>query len=95
MKQPAKPKPAINDVLSSRYFHGVKDNKLGWQGQVIGRVSEELYLVQLYEWLGGSPNVQRLVALSEMREWLFYSSAEEMQFSYEHGTAKHLAPKKP
>ncbi|HEY5043711.1 MAG TPA: hypothetical protein VIK53_17195 [Verrucomicrobiae bacterium] len=46
------------------------------------------YLVQLFGWLDGSPNVQRLVRIEDMESWLFYDDTEMMQYSYEHGVAR-------
>ena len=83
-------KKQSKDCLASRFFHSIKDGKVEWQGRIIGRVSDEHYLVQLFEWAMGEPSVQRIVPVSEMSPWLFYSDADEMTHSYEHGAASHL-----
>ena len=90
MKRNAK---SATNPLVGKWFHSLNDDcSIQWQGQVIGQIQEEgvatRYLVQLYEWLGGTPNVQRIAYLGNMEEWLFYNTAEEMKFSYEHGVAK-------
>jgi hypothetical protein len=33
-----------------KFFFGFKDDELQWQGQIISRVSEGVFLVQLHEW---------------------------------------------
>src|SRR5437879_12788545 len=83
-----KQKKSKQDCLIGRFFHSIDaGGKLRWQGEVIGRVSEEYYLVKLFDTAMGEPSVQRIIALSEMSAWLFYSNADEMTNSYEHGTA--------
>jgi hypothetical protein len=73
-----------------RFFHSIEGGKVDWQGEVIGRISEDRYLVQLFEWPMGELSVQRIVSVSEMSPWLFYTDADEMGHSYEHGTASRL-----
>jgi len=75
------------DCLVGRFFHSIEGGKVDWQGVVIGRISEDRYLVQLLEWPMGEPSVQRIVSVSEMSPWLFYNDADEMGHSYEHGPA--------
>ena len=87
-----KPKPRAvskvsSDPLRGRFFHSIKSGIVEWQGQVIGRVSEDVYLIQLFEWGMGEPSIQRLISLSDMKDWLFYSDADEMTHSYDYGTA--------
>jgi hypothetical protein len=70
------------------FFHQIKDEKVGWQGVVVGRPEPGLYLVQLFEWLMGEPNVRRLVKVEDMANWLFYEDGEQMVHSYDYGVAK-------
>ena len=78
-----------NTKLVGQYFHSIKDGRVLWQGLVIGDIGDgKHYLVQLFEWLMGEPSIQRIVTIEEMRDWFFYDSAEQMIFSYEHGSAK-------
>lgn len=85
-----KQKKSKPDCLVGHYFHSIAGGKVDWQGVVIGRISEERYLVQLFEWAMGEPSVQRIVSASEMSPWLFYSDADEMRISYESGTAARM-----
>jgi hypothetical protein len=78
------------DCLVGRFFHSIEGGKVDWQGVVIGRISEDRYLVQLLEWPMGEPSVQRIVSVSEMSPWLFYNDADEMGHSYEHGPASGM-----
>jgi hypothetical protein len=89
MKKNKQKKPK-SDCLVGRFFHSIEGGKVRWKGMVIGRVSEQNYLVQLFEWAMGEPSVQRIVSISEMSPWLFYSDADEMTHSYEHGTASSM-----
>jgi hypothetical protein len=45
----------------------------------------DLALIQYYEWISGTPSTQRLIPLVELAtsQWVFYSSAEEMNDHYE------------
>jgi hypothetical protein len=91
-----KQKKSKQDCLVGRFFHSIDaSGKLCGQGEVIGRVSEERYLVQLFDTEMGDPSVQRIVALSEMSPWLFYSDAGEMNNSYEHGIASRIRKETP
>jgi hypothetical protein len=91
-----KHKKSKSDCLVGRFFHSIDGSgKLSWQGEVIGRVSEERYLVQLFDAAMGGPSVQKIVSLSEMSPWLFYSDADEMSHSYEYGTPSGLGKETP
>jgi len=78
------------DCVVGRFFHGTKEGKVCWQGRVIGRLSDDRYLVQLFEWAMGEASVQRIVTLSEMSPCFFYSDADEMKYSYDHGATSRL-----
>ena len=91
-----KQKKSKQDCLVGRFFLSLDaSGKLYWRGEVIGRISEEHYLVQLFDTELGEPSVQRIVRLSEMSPWLFYSNANEMDHSYEHGTASRVRKETP
>lgn len=69
--------------LVGRWFHSFgADNVVEWQGEVVARVCEDVFLVQLHEWLMGARGDQRLVSLSKMLNWAFYESAEDMSSAY-------------
>ena len=81
----------VTDVnpLLGQFFHSLgADKKIEWQGCVIGSPEPGWYLVQLFEWTMGEPNVRKLVPLEDMEHWLFYKTAEEMKFSYDKGIAR-------
>ena len=71
------------DGLIGKFFHSLKDGDICWQGQVLSEIKNDYYLVQLYEWLLGSPNKQVLVPFSVMVTWQFYDTAEQMEYQYE------------
>lgn len=68
------------DVLSGKWFHSFQDGAVNWQGQVLGRVGADRYMIRLYEWLAGTPTTQHIVTIDEMSEWTFYPTSEEMNF---------------
>jgi len=75
--------------LVGQCFHSIEDERICWQGMVIGSPEPGWYLLQLYEWAMGSPNVQRLVRIEDMRDWMFYDDHDQMTYSYEYGAANH------
>jgi len=78
-----------SESLVGQYFHSIGDNGiLKWQGVVIGNPEPGWYLLQLFEWLAGTPNVRVLIKIEALANWLFYGSAEAMAHSYEHGAAR-------
>jgi len=79
-----------SNALVNQFFHSIDpvEKKVHWQGVVVGNPEPGWYLIQLFEWLMGGPSNRALVRIEDMKGWLFYGSAEEMQFSYEHGVAK-------
>jgi hypothetical protein len=81
---------AYNTPLVGQWFHSIGKNsgQVEWQGVVIGNPEPGWFLVQLHEWLMGEPNVRHLVRIEDMAGWLFYYSDEQMNFSYDHGTAR-------
>ena len=67
------------ETLVGKYFHSANENnKIEWQGIVIGEPHPGWYLVQLFEWASGEPSVQRLVPIEKMIGWLFYPDADAM-----------------
>ena len=76
--------------LVGQYFHSLARDtgKVEWQGMIIGNPEPGWYLLQLFEWMMGEPNVRRLAQIDDMEHWLFYSDAAAMRFSYEHGAAR-------
>lgn len=82
-----KTKP-VNAGLAGRFFHSVEAGKIKWQGVVIGNPEPGWYVVQLFDYVMGEPNVQRIVRIEDMRQWLFYPNSETMQFSFERGVAR-------
>jgi len=45
MKKPTKPHDFVG-----KFFFSFKNDELQWQGQVISKVSEGVFLVQMHEW---------------------------------------------
>lgn len=84
-------RPGFTKLESKRlvgmYFHSDEDRQ--WQGRVKGTLGgpQNLILVQLYEWLTGSPSVTKLVPADEMYEWTFYDDPEEWRNDYEYRIA--------
>jgi hypothetical protein len=70
------------EKLVGKYFHSANENdKVEWQGVVIGEPHPGWYLVQLFDWASGEASVQRLVPIEKMIGWLFYSDRDAMTSS--------------
>ena len=76
-------KETETETLVGKYFHGANENnnKVEWQGVVIGEPRPGWYLVQLFDWASGKPSAQRLVPIEKMNAWLFYSDRDAMTSS--------------
>ncbi len=67
------------EQLVGKYFRSANENnKIEWQGVVIGQPQSGWYLVQLFDWISGEPTEQRLVPIEKMIGWLFYPDADAM-----------------
>lgn len=86
MKTKVSPLPKLD--LVGHFFHSLKDGKIHWQGRVVGHPEPGIYLVVLFEWLMGEPNVEYLVRVNQMMGWMFYPDQETMIHSYKHGVAR-------
>jgi hypothetical protein len=60
-----------------RFFFSFKNDELQWQGQIISKVSEGVFLVQLHEWTTGESSSQVLFSLPDMMGWKFYDTFED------------------
>jgi hypothetical protein len=78
MKTEMAGKPETEKLLGKYFQSANEDNKIEWQGMVIGEPHPGWFLVQLFEWASGEPSVQRLVPIEKMIGWLFYSDADAM-----------------
>ena len=52
------------------------DGNLHNQGQVVACLTPEIYLIQIFEWVMGSPSGMVLRTLTDMRTWHFYRTEE-------------------
>lgn len=74
------------DGFVGRWFHSWELDDKGhktpkWQGQITEAVGDG-YFIQCYSWWYGSPtHGEEYVPLSEMRDWTFYRSSEQMQIA--------------
>lgn len=91
MIKPKSKRPATSKQkgLIGAWFHSIKkDGVVTWQGQILARPEPGIYLVQLYEWITGSPSNQQLVKFEDMKNWLFYADNDAMNFSWQYGIAR-------
>lgn len=86
----AEPDGAEPSVLKGKFFHSFEDGRVAWQGCVLGSPAPGHYLVQLFSWLSGGPTNQQIIPFEKMTGWYFYDSAEDMNYSWEHGSARRF-----
>ena len=69
--------------LIGKWFHSFgKSGRFKLQGQILSAKSDNYYLIQLYCWVYGHPTEQKLIPFSEMADWIFYETSEEMTAAY-------------
>jgi hypothetical protein len=75
---------ANRESLVGQFFHSFNDEgHIVWQGEILKEPRKELYLVQTFSWVDGSPVESVLVPLDDMRKWKFYPDADAMNWAYE------------
>lgn len=60
-----------------KFFFSFKNDELQWRGQIISKVNEGVFLVQLHEWTTGASSDQVLVSVPDMMSWKFYDTIDE------------------
>ena len=65
--------------IDGLFFLVSNDFGIGWQGYVRNEVKDGYYLVQLFEWAFGQESIMKIVHISEMANWQFYSDIEDMK----------------
>lgn len=72
-----------NRSIIGLFFHSFNDSKvIENQGVVIGQVNDSYFLVQLFDWVTGSDSSIYLRSVSEMANYRFYETNEEMNDFY-------------
>jgi hypothetical protein len=63
-----------------------QERPLDWQGTILEKVTEDVYLVETYDWVIGMNRRLHLVTLQEMvrLRWSFYETREEMMDYFDH-----------
>lgn len=87
---------AAANVLVGKFFHTTRACSGGyrvpvWQGRIVGEPRAGLLLIELCDWLIGERQGQQFIALADFvaKTPVLYESADEMRFSYEHGSLSH------
>ncbi len=67
--------------LEGKWFHKMIDGKIGWQGEVVKRLSTDRYALQLHSWVMGEPTYQVVDTIN--LKYRFYDTAGEMDEAYQ------------
>jgi hypothetical protein len=78
-----------------RFFFSFKNDELQWQGQIISRVSEGVFLVRLHEWTTGESGSQVLFSVADMMGWKFYDTADWRSALTEYESNKAAVTRSP
>lgn len=77
----------MNNALIDKWFHsfrGVGNRKqVENQGQIVGAVTDRLYLVHLRSWIDGDATTMHLRSIEEMKSWDFYETSKDMNYAWE------------
>lgn len=72
--------PSIGKWFHSTYWcRRCRTRHIGYQGQVLEKLSYGRWLVQLYSWLSGHATESIHVSSAETKRWLFYTSDASMR----------------
>ncbi|NDB97165.1 MAG: hypothetical protein EBZ78_13585 [Verrucomicrobia bacterium] len=70
--------------ITGLFFHNFKQNKAVMdQGYIKSWISDDYYLCQRFEWAFGCESNMFIARLSQMHDWIFYQTAEEMKHAYD------------
>jgi hypothetical protein len=71
-----------SQVHTETFFHTFEDGQISQQGRIIEEDLPGFYLVQFFEWIMGEPSSEQLVHVSDMKDWRWYETAEDMRTAY-------------
>ena len=80
--QPPKATPGSLVGFYFHSFHADKPKELNWQGQVVARAEQGLFVCQLFSWMDGRPTNCVLVRVEDMALWKFYQTEANMHDEY-------------
>jgi hypothetical protein len=62
-----------------RFFHSFDSGgQMKWQGHILTANGPERWEVELFSWLTGEPNGTETIPVSEMKDWAFYATNQDM-----------------
>lgn len=90
------PEMPQKNTLIGKFFHTRSKCECGrdvadWQGQIHSIFSDDLLLIETYEWGFGQPNGQEFIALLDFigKRPILYETSDQMSYSYQHGRLRH------
>lgn len=83
---------SAGDPLIGKYFHTTLNGRINQQGQIMNRLDDGHYLVDLFSFITGEYCCQRVYAAADMTNWLIYKTQAEMIYSYDQGVACRIKP---
>lgn len=83
---------SAGDPLIGKFFHTTLNGRINHQGQIMNKLGDGHYLVDLFSFITGEYSCQRVCAASEMKDWLIYKTQAEMVYSLDQGVASRIRP---
>ena len=83
---------SAGDPLIGKYFHTTLKERIHQQDQIMNRLDDDHYLVDLLSFITGEYSYQRVYAAADMTDWLIYKTQAEMIYSFDHGVASRIRP---
>jgi len=69
---------SAKNELIGKFFHTFHENgNIRYQGRVTAEPVPGYFLVQLFDWLLGSPSNKELAPIAQMIGWSFYDDADD------------------
>lgn len=83
---------SAGDPLIGKFFHTTLNGRIHQQGQIMSRLDDGHYLVDLLSFRTGEYSCQRVYAAADMSSWLIYKTQAEMVYSFDQGVASRIHP---
>jgi len=83
--------------LKDVYFHELEDGKIQYQGRIVGREGDTIYILERFSFADGRPTRIRFSDMDYMwsDDFVMYTSKEEMILAYDREREKDRGSRRP
>jgi hypothetical protein len=70
-----------SNALIGKFFVSKSEGKDKWQGVVVDKITDSIYLVHLFDWMFGLPSDMKLISVHDIirDEWDLYEGIDELK----------------